>query len=371
MKKIPVTFLILIPILFFSCAKTYTYEPEFAFSMPLGVLDGEFQSWGESIYEYHGASIVMDNGIFYVANGSRIMRFSSKGILLDIITSKKMNQELGNIEKLAVGANERIFFSNFIESEALPITSISNDLEKGLTQLLMYANDGSTRRYGLTGQKNFDFSSINIIEVLNNDIIAVQSVEKKRKALYFFEIDGTLLNKTFFPDFFYPEYPLKKNNLPLLYGTISNVFPSQNLKRLYVQVNYYTYEKDEITDSILRISLYDTLIFTMDLGTGEYSEYIALAYKPIENLELELVTAGSKLVFFDYSQHKENGSPLILPRIVVFDRKGNLDTVFTLDLPMIDFVDIRYNINKYGYVAAMFFENKQVSVYWWKLDALL
>ena len=360
----------IIVILLSSCQKNTTYSANFAFSMPIGVLDGEFQSWKRDFHQYNPSVITMNNNIFFIANGDKIMKFSSNGVLLSIIDSTLINYELGSITLMAVDSNENIVFANIIANNDTSYSSFVNNEERAFAQLFAYSMDGSVLHFGRLGQKNYDFFSIHSIDVLAENTISVFSSEKNEKVMYLFDNNGITKNKTHFSSSLYPEYPFINDVPNQMYGVINKVISSFNVDSLLVQVDYYTYEKDEGTEVITNIDFFDSLIYTLDLQTGEYTDYTVLSFSSIEFLELQFVDEKSRFIFFNYDENKDNSISKNIPNIFIFDKKGNIETVDTFVLPDIEFIFSKYNISRDGFMSALFLEEDKVSVYWWKTSLL-
>ncbi len=353
--------------LFISCQKNTFYSANFAFSMPIGVLDGEFQSWGRDFYQYNPSTITMNNNIFFIANGNRIMKFSSNGVLLNTIDNAVLNNDIGNITLLAVDSNERIIFANALSSDDVSSYVPINDMEQALSQLFAYSVDGNTLHIGREGQKNYDFFSILAIDILIEDTIAIFSSEKNGKVMYVFNNNGRLENRTYFSSSLYPKYPLAINaSDQYIYGVINKVVASFNVDALLVQVDYYTYEKESNSEVTTSIDFFDSLIYTLDLQTGEYTDYIKLSFSPTESLELQFADEKSRLVFFSYGVGEDATLSNNAPNVLVFDKKGNIENIIIPVLPDIEFVFAEYNISKDGFLSALFLEENQASVYWWK-----
>ncbi len=336
----PLVFLVFLAFLF-SCTTTKRNEVHFAFSLPLGTLDGEFNVWIDGAYAFHQSTLGMDNNIFYIANGNRIMQFSSRGILLNTIDEKKLNREIGNVQKFSVDSQARIYFTSFDQGSVLPISAEDDSIEKGLNQLLVYDSSGGVDRYGRTGRQSFDFTAIQELHSIRDDQLFVLSLEKKGKTSYLFDSEGQITNTTFFSSNVYPQYPFnkKENNL---FGDVNTVVPSYDGRHLYAQIDYYDFQKDENTDSILQIKFLDSLVFKLSLLNAEYEEHIDVSYAFIENLELQYVNANSELFFFDFSVGTDSEDSVAPPKIIKTDSSGAIQSLYVLELPKIDL--LTYNM---------------------------
>lgn len=385
-------------LLFVSCSNNIQIVPKFLFKLPLGVLPGEFKHWNQSITTKLDNVITVHKNIFYIGNGSRILKMSSNGYLLDYIANDAylVDQDqnfavttdntlvesrygsqipftgypLYEVQDIAVDSRGRLIFTNAIFKPSEEVTHYKNNGDDEV-YLLIYDEEKVLYNILRDGKHKY-FGSTNGLYVKSNDDIVFISQENQSYVVFIMDNEGHTKEKLIFPLGEYPEYitnNTKTNSNEYQYfGIINSIVPSVKKNYIYVHFYYYKYIFDSYSDSILDLPLFASRIYVVNSRTGVYEDFIDVPFLQDQNLLLVSVLVDESLVLVNYTQEfsEYTLSNILSPQVLFLSSSGRT-TKFNLEIPQIDFYDSEFTFDELGNIAAYFLLKDRIEVYRWRI----
>lgn len=398
----------LVEISMFSCNSTDTVTPRYLFSLRLGVLPGEFKQWSKSLKVKVENHFVTKSGIFYLANGDRILKISSNGYLLDYIANDPvLNRESGEgansitiqnnessipfvaypldkVNALSVDSKGRIIMVNTVFDSNLSEAYFTDDTFANNNHLLIY-DKGNIRNTIVQDGEGKISSAVKELYIQKDDSIVLITREPTIYMVYIMDSGGRLSQKIAVPIYKYPDITGQLDNekgekssratlnqAVNVIGVLKNVVPSYQKKYLYVQVNYYKQIQESDGDP-LEIDFLSTKVFRIDMERNVYDREVPIpvAYAK-DNLNLLQINKKEQLVLVRYftdttgDNNEKLDANQLRPTIFFINQDGKKKRELRLDMPDITFYDYMFDVDEEGNVAGYFVLLDRVEFYWWE-----
>ncbi len=366
-----------------SCAlRSHQIEAEYLFSIPLGVLPGEFKVWKSSSVPYR-SSFFMRNGVFYIGNTNRIMVFSSTGLLINFIApsyepsygnilqySTKgipyYSYPIGLVGEIVSDASGKIIFSNTLISEAK-----FNTTDYAVVQLLIYENNEMKKILGRIGKEQFNFLSVKNIFIRNNSQIVVLNKDETSSTLYFFDKKGYMVKSVFFKDGRFPVYPQERYKESIAKSTKIKaipiaIVPSPNREIVYVHINYYNLISDEGKgENVQQVQFRRTIVYAFNTISRKYSKMIDIPSISSSHVLRKVMNNGN-MVFLGVEVSEEQKQYF---SVVLASQEGKELRHYNLFFPLDDYISYEATLNSSGKLGAYFVGDERVDVFWWNLSS--
>ncbi|MFO8064144.1 MAG: LIC_12708 family protein [Spirochaetota bacterium] len=236
--------------------------------------------------------VVMRDGLVYVANGAsnKVMEFTSYGDLLSLwydpdtnprpvllqatptentVTNKRAHPYAFNqVGEVAVTSDKEIIAEDKVSGER----SIHDD-ELGVTLnriVLRFSPSGDLIDYlGQEGIGGTPFPYIQNVHVTAHDEIVVVSRTMDSWLVFWYDETGDPIYNT----------EISLDRLPVPEGDdvipqLGTIIPDQNVRRLYLKLDYYEESYDTDTGSNYGINRTASRVYWLDLDSGKYEDYV-------------------------------------------------------------------------------------------------
>jgi hypothetical protein len=392
--RVQAVFRVLFPailvVLLGSCARLVApvLEQNELFSLSYGTMEDEVELLLDGGAVDRKTSIVMRNGLFYVGSGygNRIMEFTSFGDLLTLYYNPDQNPRPVMLEDSTLpnqATNRRAFAHSFnnvgeiavnsqnmlIVEDQVPdrVSQFDDELGVRLNRVLVrFDSDGQQTDYiGQEGVGGTYFPYIQQMMVTANDDIVVVAVAPPRVIVFWYDSEGVLLRKLEMTNDDLP-VAADMNARPLL----ESVYPDQNLRRLYVKVNYYLLGQDDTGFGRLM-----SRVYWIDMATGEYDGFVEVprntrqdsvfGSSDEEEFYYELVGTASGEHLFLLSQESTTETQLL-----ILQTSGQVVRRRTLQIDYDEVLIRELHLSHTGILSALLATPDSVDVVWWRTDRL-
>jgi hypothetical protein len=393
-KPARVLFLLSIFLLLASCSRTVapSLDRDDLFSLSYGKLEDQVELFMDGSAVRRKTRLVMSNGLFYVSSGygNRVMEFTSFGDLLSLHFNPSQNPRpvMLDIEgEDALVTNRRAYPHSFNEVGEIAVTRDNRlliedrvpdrtavfDEELGVfLNRIVVRLDDEGRQIDYLGQEGVGgsfFPFIQDIHVTMRDEIVVLAAAPPVLRVYWYDADGTLLRRIDISDDRLP-LPVELASSPVL----ESVFPDQELRRLYLKINY-TPETPASAESGSAGRLLSR-IYWIDIDDGTYQGFVdvprnvksdALLGGLGEEQEFyyELIGTAPREHLFLLSQESTTESQLLILRT-----NGQVVRRRTLNIDYEEIVLRDLHLSHTGILSALLATRDDVDVAWWRTDRL-
>ena len=395
MKNIVLVYSIILTLLC-SCSgsKITSIEREDIFSLEIGPMEDQIAMYdigGEGTFSK--TSFTMRDGLFYIVDGTsgKIVRYNSYGDLLFMVYNEETNPAPMSLKKLdtessqvtrwaisyplhepgeiSVDSRKHIFVEDRLPRELHGFDSENRALLDSI--ILHFDSDGRFVEYlGQQGIGSTPFPRITGIYTSIRDELAVVCRLQTGWNIYWFS-SGTLLYLVQIKNGNIPKPP----DWPQLYQSIDAVMAAPDVRKLYVKVDYYRDTVDESTNTHTGIEPYGSVVWTLNVEDGEYSQSMKLPfYEPAssesgrqDNIKMLYSMLGSVKngKIFLYYPDEDGYSIMILNANSQERRRGFIK---------VDSNALQYNvfdISAEGLISAMMADDFKVTMAWWRTDKFI
>ncbi|AEE16736.1 putative lipoprotein [Treponema brennaborense DSM 12168] len=391
----------LIGVLFCACSESkvvISVDKNTLFSIGYGNFEDEL-----NLFTLSGAGPVntrfeMRDGFFYVSNAEskKIMDLNSYGDLIGLYynadtnpapsfaagddgeavltaTRKAVEYPFNALGPITVDSRKYVY-----AADKLPAERQEQDVAHRLLLsqiVLRFSSEGTFVDYiGQQGPGGTPFPYIkNLYTTKNNELIVVCQTNDGI-TVYWFNDAGYLLYTIPFVIDSLPN-PLKAQTDMDMFVSLEKIIPAYTGRTLYVKIDYYTSTVDEASQVQSGIDYTGTLLYPLDVETGEYGE--PLSIPPYE----EVVSDGfTRLVYplsYDFLGVTESGWLFFIIAddtgytVQMIQSNGQKILKRHLD---VDHSEILYNTFAFspeGIISALFAKNRAADVVWWRTDLLV
>ena len=379
----------------FSCYKENLHDMkrEDLFSLSYGSFEDDMNL--SNIYKTPSntvdSQIIMKKGFFYISNpgAKKVLKLTSFGDLLAVYYNGEYNRmpDFVNMKKTDVLSTREAIeypfnFPTFIvvlENKNVYIVDgltedrIEYDLENniGLRNVVLHFNErGEFVDY--IGQEGYGGSPFPAIDAIysnsQNEIIVVCHVNQNVRA-YYYNNKGALVHK----------YSVSIESLPDVYKekketymNIDRVIPFDDF--LYVKVDYYVQEIDNISNVKKGIMYDKTMLHVFDRKTKTYIKNIELPF--YEDNEIKNGDVIKTKRIYELIGMTEDGKCfLITPKndvfaLAIFDTKNNKTYKYDIVVPL-KIIYSNFYVSSDGILCGLFADEEKVRVSMWLPNILI
>ncbi len=408
-KHLFITLLLgLVTLLFFSSCDvartTSVIKEDELFTLNYGNFENEISLYDIYNLENINTRLIMHDGFFYIVNSEagKILQLTSYGDLIGILYDNERNpvptfvsqnnEEIATALDTREGASTKIAASypfnslgaiavdnekNIYVTDFLPIERYENDETSGsiLRQVVLrFAADGTfvdfLAQEGLGGQP---FPFIKDLHTTNNNELVVVCMDMNGFIVYLFSQEGELLTRFTIDKDMLPEDA--KDFAPETYITIENVIPDFEDPILYIKADYYGVKIDESTLVSSGIDFEKTLVYTYDIRTQSFSNPISIpAYEKSSSLGYSTEVFLHPYSFLGVSE--SGGLFFMIPddtglSVLVTHEDSQRIIRRQIEAPLAQSVYQNFSLSSNGIVSALIAYEKNISVSWWRTDAII
>lgn len=336
------------------------------------------------------SQIVMKKGFFYISNpgAKKILKLTSFGDLLAVyyngeynrmpdFINQKQSDVLSTREAIEYPFNFPTFIAilenkNTYVVDGLTEDRIEYDLENniGLKNIVLHFNE-KNEFVDYIGQEGYGGSPFPAIDAIysnsQNELIVVCRVNQSVR-LYFYNNKGVLVHK----------YSISKESLPEVYKEKKQTYI--NIDRtiaiddfIYVKVDYYIQEIDDVSNVEKGIIYDKTILHTFDRKTKTYIKSIELPfYEDNEIREGEVIK--TKRIYELIGISEDGRCFLMTPKnevfaLAIFDTKNNRTYKHNLIVPL-KTIYSNFYVSNDGILCALFADDETVRVSMWQTNTL-
>ncbi len=365
------------------------------FSLGLGRMENQidlFQLPGE-LFNSHN-TVTMRDGLFYIVNGkaSKVMGFSSYGDLIFLLYNPDTNPEpislaavdsdqtstrvaaryaLRDIGEIAVDSAKRLYLC-----ETVPEGREVRDAATGVILnhlILRFDRQGKYLDFiGQDGVGGSPFPYIDSLHITESDELVVVSRSPKAWLAFWYSPAGQLLYQVSLEPEKLPKF--REDLIPF----VAKVFPDHSGHSLYVML-YYTrqvvYESTELKETM---SSDAARIYRLDLADGRYAGFTVVPQESrrrerIGSREADVPGPAYELLGVSASRHFFLLRPedTNLFRLLILDAEGKIVARRILVIEDSELYFRTMSLSSAGILYALFCEESQAKVVWWRSDRLV
>jgi hypothetical protein len=401
MKKSSLLFILFIAatVLIIGCSTkdSETLSKELLFSIPIGKTEDQlsfFQVEERSIRQK--IRLFMKDGLFYIGNGSahKIMKFNSYGDILSLyyneqknpqpvlLSTQNSNETVSNraaypypfneVGEIAVTPDRELLVQDSVPRER---GEYDKELNVMLDQVILRFNrQGEYIDYiGQEGIGGTPFPFIVRLEVTSQGDIIVFSKTMKSRIIYWYNKNGVHLYTI--------HIHFDKLPAPDLEGVIPNldtVFSDPDHKKLYVKLDYYVSKIDQATKSQSGIDYHSSRIYTLDIESEEYVNFIEIPKHYIDQDELDILEIEKEESLYDFIGVASGGYFYLLTpdegsyyELLIIDNERRVVKRTKIILKDSELLYRSFYLAPSGILTAILCEEEQARVVWWRSDRLL
>ena len=391
---------------FSSCEQsgyTANLEPEKMFSIKYGNFEDETKLYSVRNGSDFSSGICMSDGLFYVSdsNAKKVMMFSSYGDLLAIYfnpetnpvpsfiqfseiqetddgaPSKKATQRATPFpfqkpEKIAVDKRKYLYVSDYVPEERYEVSSDGNQLLRQI--VLRFSNDGTFIDYiGQQGSSGMPFPYIEHLYTTTSNELVVVCADTNGMTAFWYSENGLLLYKV----------PIDSRRLPVpeslasqeIFAALSGIVPDENSYKLYLLIDYSRMEYDESSKVQFGISYVQSMLYPLNIQTGTYEKpQVIPSYEQTISNDLSrqiypvpyefLGTTEAGWFFFVVAGTDGDSLLMVNP-----DGQKIITRRLSMNVSEIDYYTL--SLSDEGIISALFTEEKEASVTWWRTDQIV
>ncbi len=400
-KKISVFFALCGTVLLSSCQKSrgnVTLEEKEVFSLEYGNFEDELNLFSFNQVGDISTSIVMRDGLFYIANGEakKIMEMNGYGNLLSLFYNADYNPNpsFSNSDKNQSTTRKAIVYPfNQISSitvdsrkclyvvDKLPVErqEMDTDRHQLLSQVVLrFDGDGNFIDYiGQQGPGGTPFPFIKNIYVTSANELVVVCLTNDGPLVYWFSSAGYLLFSV----------PIEKQNVPLpaagktnadvndMWCEVENVVPDYSSRRLYLKVDYFSTYIDEASRMQSGISYVTTLLHPLNVENGSYGRAVEIT--PYTEHESAEFSDGTYNIPYEFLGVTENGWFFFIVstaegfQIQMVQEDGQRILTRSLKMNRSDVLYYTFNLSNNGILSVLLVKNGKSAIDWWRTDTLI
>lgn len=375
-------------------------EQEDLFRLQYGNFENEIQLFDLNIPGEINTRLIMKDGFFYISNGGagKIMQLTSYGDLIGILYNSEKNPvpsfvdlsgntvssaleertetstqmasmyPFNNLGSITVDNNKNIYVTDFFPNDRFELDQNTGILLRQV--VLRFAPDGSFIDYiGQEGPGGIPFPYIKKIYTTNDNELVVICISNTGYVAYWFSENGFLLYSTPIEKSFLPPLEINMNI------TLEQVIPDYENRILYVKVDYYQTEIDELTKAQSGIAFDKTLVYPLDISTNTYGEPISIpAY------ERTLIYGYTNEVFlqpYDFLGLTDSGWLFFTTAdeagfsILMTQADGQKIIRRHIELPLTEIGYHDFALSNTGILSAFIARETDVLVSWWRTDTMI
>ena len=371
-------------------------DGEELFSLGLGRMENQidlFQLSGE-LFNSHN-TVSMRDGLFYIVNGkaAKVMGFSSYGDLIFLLYNPDTNPQpvslapadgeatattrvasrypLRDIGAVAVDSEKRVYLV-----ETVPEGREARDASTGATlnrSVLRFDRRGRFLDFiGQDGVGGSPFPYIDSLHITESDELVVVSRTQQSWLVFWFSPSGQLLYQVSLEADKLPKY--REDLVPF----VAKVLPDLHDRSLYLML-YYTqqvvYETLEMKGTM---STDAARIYRLDLASGRYTGFVGIPRdsrrrERIGSRDSEVMGPTFELLGVSTSRHffllKPEGTNRF--QLMILDEEGKVVTRRVLVIEDSELYFRTMSLSSTGILYALFCEEDQAKVVWWRSDRLV
>ncbi len=369
-------------------------ERENLFRLSIGRMEDQVDLFGlEGRSRQRKTRIAMRDGIVYIAdgNGSKVVRYTSYGDLLsmiynaesnpppislktnfaenEVVTRRATAYPLNEVGEIVVDSRKNILVEDRVPPERRTYDSERRTMLDGV--VLRFDNEGRFLEYiGQEGIGGTPFPLITGLYETEDDNLVVVCRHVVGWNVYWFDPEGNLLYLIL----------IERDDLPLPEGrrvkpSLDRIVPAVDDKKLYLKIDYYKETVDESTNTRAGIGYDGSILWTMDVKTGAYSD--PLDVPALERLELDGdKKVSAELVYsfigaarggkFFFSAPDEGGYSLLMLSAGSPEQKRGLIRVDDDEL-----VFNAFYLSQDGILSALLAGEYEAKLVWWRTDRMV
>ena len=397
---------VVLSFMFSSCEQdgyTSNIESEKMFSIQYGNFEDETKLYSVRNGSDFSSGIYMSDGLFYISdsNAKKIMLFSSYGDLLavyfnpetnpvpsfiqfseiqettDGTPSKKATQRATSFpfqkpEKIVVDKRKYLYVSDYVPEERYETSADGKQLLRQI--VLRFSNDGTFIDYiGQQGSGGMPFPYIEHLYTTASNELVVICADVDGMTAFWYTADGFLLYKI----------PVDSRSLPVpeslssqeIISSLTGIVPDENEHKLYLLIDYSKMEYDESSKVQFGISYVQSMLFSLNVTTGTYENPQVIPYyeqtisndlsRQVYPVPYEFLgTTESGWFFFVVAGIDGNSLLMVNP-----DGQRVITRRLAMDVAEIDYY--AFSLSEEGIISALFTEEKEASVTWWRTDQIV
>lgn len=398
MKKIALI-LICLPMIFLSgCSKSsgvVSINQNELFRLNYGNFEDEINLFDLAESGRVDTHFTMRDGFFYIANGEaeKILELNSYGNLLNLyynpeknpVPSFSNNPELKSTKKAIVYQFNTLGPIN-VDSrkwiyavDTLPPERQEMDTENKLLLshvVLRFDTNGNYVDYiGQQGPGGAPFPFIKNLYTTKNNELVVICESNDGPIVYWFNTNGFQMYKMPVTSKLVPGLKDRKEDDPEVYVSIENIIPDSQQRKVYMKVDYSEVYFDPDVKLESGMNYLKTVLYPLSIETGEYEDGLEIPCfedTVSENLGTEVYNSPFEFVgvtdngWFFFMVPSDNG---FLLQMVQPDGQKFIKRLLEVDYSKILYYSMHISGN--GIVTALFIENDNAKVVWWRTDSLV
>ncbi len=389
------------PLLFASCRKNrgiVTLEETEVFSLEYGNFEDELNLFNFNEVGNINTSVVMRDGLYYVANGEakKIMEMNGYGELLNLYYNADYNPtpSFGAHEKNQSTTRKAIVYP-FNEISAITVDSrrylyvvdklpperqeMDTERRQLLSQVVLrFDGDGNFLDYiGQQGPGGTPFPYIKQIYVTSANELVVVCLTNSGPLVYWFSTTGYLLFSV----------PIEKQNVPLppsegktidpgdIWIEVTNVVPDYSVRKLYLSVDYFSTYIDEASRMQSGTNYDSTLLYTLNVENGTYEKPLVIS--PYTEHDTDGFSDGSYNIPYDFLGVTESGWFFFIVsttqgfQIQMVQSNGQRIMTRALEMDRTEVLYHTFNLSNNGILSVLQVKSGKSEIDWWRTDALI
>lgn len=405
MKKLFLIFTLAFTTLaFFSCNRetlVSSVKKETLFSLNYGSFENQLNLFNLSSTGTIDTAIAMKNGFFYITNGEaqKLLEINSYGDLLTLYYNsettvapslEKAENVNNHSSKQNIGASTRKAVDYAFNSpglvtvdnrqciyvtETLPRERQEIEDGKALRQVVLRFNSDSFVDYiGQNGPGGTPFPYIKNIYTTSNNNLVVVCIVPDGLEVFYFSSEGRILHNILVKAPDVPN-PYKADIEFPMFVTVENIVPDTNDKVLWVKVDYSVVSADEVSKVQSGIDYYGTLVFPMNIASGNYGKAISVPpfeesfesdfTRQVYKQPYDFVGATNKGWLF-FSIPTEEG---YIIQVVDTNQVRTMKRLIKVDHSQV--VYSSFNLSSDGIISALLARRDKAEVVWWRTDLFI
>lgn len=392
---------IAILLLLFSCKSgkntTKVLERQDLFSLNYGNFEDELNLSKMDQGTYSVVNVCLNNGIFYIssASGQKVLKTSSYGDLLSLYYNPATNPRPSFYKKIQDGQNpetgenmpgtrtiiEYPFrnctflqvneLENLYVVDTVPNDRIQFDSEENIALsnvILQFDEKGKFVDYiGQEGLGGTPFPNIVSLSTnADNDIIAVCKTLMATK-VFWFNREGLLLSRIDLNNSALP-FPYEKDKN--FFMNIDAVFPSYQEPALFLKIDYYVEDFDDITGASTGVNYDKSSIYKITLSEGAFEHVADVA--PFEDISDD-ETGSVKKVYMLMNVCRDDWAFLMSQTdtaysILLLNMKTGETKKINLGLENMSLLYSTFSVTKDCMLAGLFADEDKITISVWHIE---
>jgi hypothetical protein len=377
-----------------SCSRSAAppLERENLFSLSYGKMEDQVELYLDGSAVRRKIRLVMSNGLFYVSSGygNRVMELTSFGDLLTLFYNPVENPrpvmlDTGEADDRIM--NRRAYEHSFnrvgeiavtrdnillVEDQVPDRTAVFDEELGTLLNRIIVRLDSSGRQIDYLGQEGIGgtfFPFIQNIHVTSRNEIVVLATAPEVLRAYWYSNEGILLRRV----------DITHNSLPMpaefaSEPVLESVFPDQELRRLYLKVNYVDRRAAQTGEGTAPRMI--SRVYWIDVSDGSYQGFVDVP----RNLQSDSLLGGlgEEQEFYYELVGTAPGEHLFLlsqesttqSQLLILKTSGQVVRRRTLEIDYADVVLSDFHLSRSGILTALLATRESVDIAWWRTDRL-